>query len=180
MPQCPNCSYKLVLLQHRRKYKCAKCSRLFLQKEIESEEFQRFNQLQRQLTKEQFVENFGKQWLEYKKQHQKPRKPRTSKKPKLSKEQLLKNRRKYHNKNKNKINSRRRLRYKENNQYNLQRKDRRNKNIELTRLQSRIDYWKNKQKLLADRLLKNRLYTASNTQIVHSVPTFLLCEQLLS
>ncbi len=159
-------------------YYCAKGSGLFLQKQIETKEFQIWNNFQRQITKEQIIQNFEKQWLEYKKQFQKPRKPRKSKRLKLSKEQLLKNKREYYNKNKDKINARRRLRYKENKQYNLKRKARRHKNIELTRLQSRIDYWKNKQKLLADRLLKNKLYTASNTKIIHSVPTFLPCELL--
>jgi len=51
MPQYPNCSYKLVLLEKRLRYKCAKCSRLFLQKYIENKDFQRWNIFQRELDK---------------------------------------------------------------------------------------------------------------------------------
>ena len=39
MPRCPNCNYLLVLLEHRRKYKCAKCGKLFPQKEIDDAEY---------------------------------------------------------------------------------------------------------------------------------------------
>ena len=43
MPRCPNCFYELVLLEHKRKYKCAKCGRLFPQKEIDDKEFREWN-----------------------------------------------------------------------------------------------------------------------------------------
>ncbi len=48
MPRCPHCYYGLVLLSHRRKYKCAKCGKIFFQKSIEDREFQRWNQLERE------------------------------------------------------------------------------------------------------------------------------------
>src|SRR3990167_11269035 len=47
MPRCPNCSYKLVLLSFRPKYKCALCSKLYSKKEIEIKEFQEFNKRRR-------------------------------------------------------------------------------------------------------------------------------------
>jgi len=47
MPRCPNCSYKLVLLSSRPKYKCALCSKLYPKKEIEVKEFQEFNKRRR-------------------------------------------------------------------------------------------------------------------------------------
>jgi len=47
MSRCPNCSYELVLLSHRRKYKCALCSKLYPKKEIEATEFQEFNKRRR-------------------------------------------------------------------------------------------------------------------------------------
>lgn len=50
--RCPNCSYKLVFLENRLKYKCAKCSKLFPQKLIENIEFRRWNEFQRGLDKE--------------------------------------------------------------------------------------------------------------------------------
>ena len=43
MPSCPNCSYKLVLLSSRPKYKCALCSKLYPEKEIEIREFHELN-----------------------------------------------------------------------------------------------------------------------------------------
>src|SRR3989344_2054281 len=51
MPRCPNCSYKLVFLEKRLRYKCAKCSRVFLQKFIENKDFQRYNKHRRELDK---------------------------------------------------------------------------------------------------------------------------------
>jgi len=43
MSKCPNCNYELVLLEHRQKYKCPKCSRLYPQIEIERRDFVEFN-----------------------------------------------------------------------------------------------------------------------------------------
>ena len=47
MPKCANCFYELVLLEHRQKYKCAKCGRLFPQKEIDTNEFVEWNKQRR-------------------------------------------------------------------------------------------------------------------------------------
>ena len=74
MPRCPNCNYELVLLEHRQKYKCAKCGKLFPQKEVEIKEFREWNRRQRQEEKER-VEQELKQNKEQK--------------PKLSKEEKL-------------------------------------------------------------------------------------------
>lgn len=52
MAVCPKCSYALVLLEHRNKYKCALCSRLFSQKEIDDREFKEWNKRQRTLDAE--------------------------------------------------------------------------------------------------------------------------------
>ena len=49
MSTCPNCGYELVLLERRRKYKCALCSKLFPQVEIENKEFRNWNKVQKQL-----------------------------------------------------------------------------------------------------------------------------------
>ena len=48
MPRCPNCSYKLVFLEKRLRYKCAKCSRVFLQKFIENRDFKIWNNYRRE------------------------------------------------------------------------------------------------------------------------------------
>ena len=61
MPTCPNCSYNLVLLQHRNKYKCALCSRLFPQKEIDEREFRDRNKRQRILDIEDYKREIKKE-----------------------------------------------------------------------------------------------------------------------
>jgi DNA-directed RNA polymerase subunit RPC12/RpoP len=64
MPKCPNCFYTLVLLEHRRKYKCAKCSSLFQQREIEDKEFREWNKkrrLEAKLELEKELEEISKQ-----------------------------------------------------------------------------------------------------------------------
>ena len=43
------CSFKLVLLPYRPRYKCAKCGRLFSQKEIENKSFRQWNEKEREL-----------------------------------------------------------------------------------------------------------------------------------
>jgi len=47
--RCPNCSYLLVLLEKRRRYKCAKCGKVYLRKEIEHKDFRERNISQRRL-----------------------------------------------------------------------------------------------------------------------------------
>lgn len=46
---CPNCGYELVLLERRRKYKCALCSKLFPQRKIKNKGFRNWNKVQKQL-----------------------------------------------------------------------------------------------------------------------------------
>src|SRR3990167_1266509 len=52
MPRCPNCSYKLVFIEKRLRYKCAKCSRVFLQKFIENRDFRIWNNHRRETEKQ--------------------------------------------------------------------------------------------------------------------------------
>ncbi len=47
MPSCPNCFYSLVLLEHRRRYKCARCGGLFPQRLIEDADFVAWNKRRR-------------------------------------------------------------------------------------------------------------------------------------
>ena len=53
MTKCPNCNYTLVLLEYRQKYKCAKCGRLFFQKEIDAKEFREQNEKEREKDRKQ-------------------------------------------------------------------------------------------------------------------------------
>ena len=61
MPTCPNCSYKLVMLSSRPKYKCALCSKLYPEKEIEVREFQELNKR----LKLKDIENYEKEKQEH-------------------------------------------------------------------------------------------------------------------
>lgn len=60
MPRCPNskCNYPLVFLEARGKYKCPLCGKLYIQKEIDSGEFQRFNDQQKKKDKEALKEEY--------------------------------------------------------------------------------------------------------------------------
>lgn len=135
---CPNCSYKLVLLQHRIKYKCALCSRLYLQKEIEAKEFREWNQRLRELDIEAL-----KPKKRINKAKKKP-KPRLS--PEERRERRLAKKREWNLKNKE---SKR--------QWELKNKERRNEywkgwrksNLDGSRLKQRLAYWRTKQKELA-------------------------------
>lgn len=62
MPRCPNCNYALVLLEHRRKYKCAKCSGLFSQREIDDKEFREQNKKRREEAKKEAKREYKKQY----------------------------------------------------------------------------------------------------------------------
>lgn len=165
MPICPNCYYKLVFLQKRLKYKCAKCGKIFLQKFIENRDFQRWNKFQRQMDKNQFVENFKKQWLKYKKQFQKPKLSSEEKKLKVreySKKWQIKNKnkcrkacRRYYEKNREKILDCKKLYNKTaRDKIKSTKRDYRLKNIERTRLLARIGRWRVEQGKLVQQKLK--------------------------
>ena len=68
MPKCPNCDYLLVLLEHRRKYKCAKCGRLFLQQKVDSKEFREWNKKRREKAKKKALEESEEARREYKRE----------------------------------------------------------------------------------------------------------------
>tara|TARA_Y100000310_G_scaffold302836_1_gene340600 strand:- start:33 stop:611 length:579 start_codon:yes stop_codon:yes gene_type:complete len=189
MSTCQNCGYELVLLS-RRKYKCSLCSKLYFPKKIEYRTFRTWNQKQRELDIHNFKLDFRKKRIELRELRNSIRKMFKSPSHYNKKEQWklwrLKNlekiqikERKYYSKNKDKINTKRREKWKLNNEnLNTLRKLRRDRNKSLTKLQSRIDYWKQQQKALADAHLKNEHYKLCEDILAHSVPTFLLCEQL--
>jgi len=198
MPRCPNCSYKLVLLSSRPKYKCALCSKLYPKKEIEVREFQEFNKRRRI----EDAERFEKEYKEHLARIRKIKKSLRllfkgfSKTPKEYREV-------YYEKNKEKIRQLNRAWRLRNREYDLKRKQeyskqnreilnakaklRRQKNPELERQSKRlwrannlnqmriygiIQHYRRKQKTLALQYLKNDGFKPSNEVIFHSVPTF--------
>jgi DNA-directed RNA polymerase subunit RPC12/RpoP len=200
MPCCPNCSYKLVLLSSRPKYKCALCSKLYPKKEIEVREFQEFNKRRRIGDAERFdkeykehlarireikkslrilFNGFSKTPKEYRKEYYEKNKEKIRQ---LNREWRLKNReydlkrkREYSKKNRELLNAKVRLRRQNNPEPERQRKRVwRANNLNMMRIYGMIQHYRRKQKALALQYLKNDAYKLSTDDIFHSVPTFAL------
>ncbi len=160
MPRCPNCNYELVLIPRRRKYKCPKCGKSFSQKEIELKEFQKFNKEERKKARKQ---KHREVMLNYQAKKIIPKIIEEIKNPKPKKSQA-EQKREYR---KNLSGQQKKLQ-------NEKRNARRHKNIDGTRLNSRIEYWRNKQKALALKILENKLYTPYEVKIQFDLPTIAL------
>lgn len=204
MSRCPNCSYVLVFLSDRAKYKCAKCSGVFPQKEIDNKEFRNWNKRQKELDKENLKQTI--------KQERTINRIRVSK-PKLSPEERKLREKEYnkthYNKNKDKILSKQREKYWENHEKELGRcriyrennrkkksiynkkwiqankehykqwlKSYLNNNKTENKLKKRLGHWRNKQKLLTLQFFKNEHSGVSNTKSQKVLPTFLHSELL--
>ena len=200
MPRCPNCSYKLVLLSSRPKYKCALCSKFYPKKEIEVKEFQEFNK-RRRIEDMEIYEKERKEYLarireikkslrllfngfsktpkEYRKEYYKDNKEKIKQ---LNKEWRLRNReydlnrkQEYRKKNRELIKAKEKLRIFNNPESERQRQNKwRRDNRAIMRTYGMIQYHRTKQKALALRYLKNEEFKPSTDKIFHSVPTFAL------
>ena len=172
MIRCIKCSYFLVLLPRRNKYKCSKCSSLFPQKEIDNKEFREWNGRQRL----QDIENI--------KPERKPRVKLSEEERKLRAKEFAKNWREnnkercselseiHYEKNKDKILARKKIYRQEiKDKDRIRRKDYRYQQIDRTRQLARIHWWRQKQKALALRELKNMEEKAYNSNIFISPPT---------
>lgn len=200
MPQCPNCSYKLVLLLHRPKYKCALCSKLYPKKEIDTKQFKKFNKRQRifdienyekerkqEITKigeirrqiKKLFNGLPKSPKEYKKEYYEKNKKnikQRNKKWRINNLEYDENRkRKYYQKNREKILLKSKIKRQTNPElYGQKRREWRNKNIEITRVCNIIRTYRRKQKALALHYLENEGYKASTANIFPSVSTYTL------
>ena len=200
MPRCPNCSYKLVLLSSRPKYKCALCSKLYPKKEIEVKEFQEFNKRRRieaieiyeKERKEHLIRireikkslrllfnGFSKTPKEYRKEYYEKNKDKIKQ---LNKEWRLRNReydlnrkQDYRKRNRELLNTKAKLKRQANPEpERLKNRIRRAKNRDTMRTYGMIQHYRTKQKALALQYLENDGYKPSNEEIFHSVPTFAL------
>lgn len=141
MPRCPSCSYILVLLEKRGKYKCAKCGKLFLQKEVDNKEFMEWNKQQRGKDKEDFDKQL--------KLRRKSLKSRKKVDPIEQQKKLKEYRSAYYRKNRAKIlTQKKEYRRRTKTQQNNYRRNYRAKNNTLTQILSRIHYWRQMQKEL--------------------------------
>lgn len=139
MPRCPNCSYILVLLEERGKYKCAKCSKLFLKKEVEDKEFRELNKQQRENDKKEFNKQL--------KLRRKILKPRKMVDPIEQQKKVREYGLTYYYRNRRRILTARKKAYRENkDSFNEARNKYRKNHINETRIMWRLDYWRRMQK----------------------------------
>ena len=136
MSRCPNCSYLLVLIERRSKYKCAKCSRLWLQKLIDDRDFKEFNKKQRNLDKKEAEKERAKEWQ------------------KNNKDKI----RKYYYNNKEKYSEARKIYYRKNKE-----KFAKKRLTELIRIKKREHYLLNKQKINET---NNKYYSLNKNEIL--------------
>lgn len=164
MPRCLNCNYLLVLLERRRKYKCAKCGKLFLQTDIDNREFVEWNKKRRQEYGEKIEQEFKKE-----------------KKPKLTEEEKLESnrnsQRKWRENNREHYNEQKREYWASNRKHLLEKRKEnyQKRKPEILRQQvlyrqnnnvlSKIKHLREQQKVLALRILEFNLERALNAQI---------------
>jgi hypothetical protein len=160
MHRCLKCNYQLVFLEKRHKYKCAKCSSLFTEEEIKLEEFKKYNKEKRE-EEEVRIEEEGKEERKAERKRRLNERRLNGRKLKTdnpnygkeyyqkNKERITKQLREYYIEHREEISKSRREKYSANKE-NETRKIRRNKNIETTRINGRIEYWKRKQKIMAE------------------------------
>jgi len=198
MSRCPNCSYKLVLLSSRPKYKCALCSKLYPKKEIEVKEFQEFNKRRRiedaEIFEKEYKEHlartkeikkslrllfngFSKTPKEYRKEYYEKNKEKIRH---LNREWKLKNReynlkkkREYYQRNKKAIRAKSKEWILNNSELERQRQNKyRKENRATMQVYGMIQHYRTKQKALALRYLENKDFKPSSEDMFHSVPIF--------
>jgi len=172
MARCTKCSYLLVLLPSRNKYKCSKCSSLFPQKEIDNKAFREWNKRERL----QDLENIRPERKPRIKLSDDERIRRAKESAKLwrehNKERCRELSETNYERNKDKILARKKVYRQEiKDKDRIRRKEYRYKQIDRTRQLARIHWWRQKQKALALMELKNTEEKAYNANIFISPPT---------
>jgi len=174
-PRCPNCSYVLVLLERRLKYKCSKCGKLFLKREVEDRNFRVWNIKQRELDRHNLR-------LEKKR-------PRLSKEERKlkAKEWRLKNIercrescRDYYDVNRSKILAKKKV-YNQlvKSRYNVWQREYRKRFPDKLRLIGRLKHWRKQQTKLALKELEMGHKISPSHDLESSFPTFGLSELLI-
>jgi len=181
MSQCPNCNYKLVFLEKRLRYKCAKCSRVFLQKFIENNDFQNWNKHRRELDKHNLnLEIKQRKRPRLSPEERKLRAKESAKNWRINNiEKCRKYSRKHYEENKDKILSQKKIyRQKTKEKQYKWRKQYRDKLIQRTRLLGRIHHWRRQQAKLTQQELKINGYKHYTNGLDDSFSTFGLSDQL--
>ncbi len=176
MSRCLKCNYELTFLERRRRYKCAKCSSLFTEKEIRLEEFKKHNKYEREkdkaIAKKEIRKAQNKRFRANPKNrevlNQKARDYRSKNRDKLNETS-----RKYYQEHKEEISKKRKEKTKDGKQNEI-RKTRRRNNLEATRVNGRIEYWKRKQKLMAESRFDEILISKTFNKPEKILPTLIL------
>ena len=198
MPRCPNCNYSLVLLEHRRKYKCAKCGKLFPQKEIEDKEFREFNKKRREESKKESKKEYKKlyaqenrerisAWMrEYYEKNKEKIKEQQRKWVAKNPEKIKEYQRKYRGKNHDKINAQKRGYWASNHEHLLvkRKENYQKRKPEILRQQalyrennktlSRIKHLRDQQKALTLKMIEFNIIIRENAQFQRVLPTLAL------
>ena len=165
MARCIKCGFSLVLLSNRRKYKCAKCSRLFNQKEIDNKEFQNWNKNQRELDNHNLNLKITQKRQELSPDERKLRARESAKKWRLkNKDKIQEYKQNYRKRNKEK--------------YNLEMQKYRNKHKEQTKFDNSLANLRRKQKMITLQFFENSKYNSLTTKSQKVLPTFLHSELL--
>lgn len=194
MPRCPNCSYKLVFIEKRLRYKCAKCSRVFLQKFIENRDFRIWNNHRRETEMQELLIELKQ--LEEEKQKKKELRESNKitkalkllfkgHKPKLNltlEERRLRKReynRKWNENNPEKVRAmkRRQLENHREQRYAYL-KGWRISNLDKSRLKQRLTHWRRQQAKIAQEELRFNGYTLNTNGLDDSFSSFGLSEVL--
>ena len=187
MPTCQKCGYELVLLSSRLKYKCALCSKLYPQKEVETKAFREWNKKQREndfhniklektqrerkITENRILTGFRLLF--------KQKKPRLNLNPEEKRERLLERKRKWASRNPDKIKAmgNKYLEGHREEVYGYLKKWRVIKQYE-SRLKQRLTFWRGKQRDLTLQLIENQSYKLSSKEIEKLLPTWALTQLL--
>jgi len=161
MPRCPNCSYELVLLPNRRKFKCAKCGKLFYQKPIEDQEFNIWNQKQRETDQHNL------------KIEQKQKKEKLKLTEEEKRQRKAESQERYRLKNIEKIKAYNRTRDRRQDQ-----KARYHRELDRLRLEGKLKYWRQTQAKLAQQELQFNCCEPNPYGLEDSFSTFGLSELL--
>ena len=196
MPRCPNCSYKLVFLEKRLRYKCAKCSRVFLQKFIENRDFRIWNNHRRETEMQELLVEI-KQLEEEKHKKKKLRqlnkiakalrllfnghKPRLNLTPEEKRIRKREYNRKWNENNPEKVRAMKRRQLENNREQRYAYlKAWRMSNLDKLRLKQRLTHWRREQVKIAQEELRFNSYVSYTNGLDDSFSTFGLSDQLCS
>lgn len=181
--KCPDCGYPLNLREKQNRYKCSKCGKVHFPWRAKAINFVRENKRRRE-EEWQAAHKGGTRGKRVSREEARKRNLESHKRwYQKNKDKILAKKKKYYELHRDTIvNQKREYRLKQSEQdkkiENEKRKARRYKNIDDTRFQGRLNYWKQQQKALAVEMYENGLLEAYRPQITTFLPTMQYSELL--